>query len=107
VRLDQRITISEKRQTRTADGTLAVQFVPRFTVWAHLRPKSGTQRNHAQQTENPANYEFAIRNSGQAQSTLPADVLTWRGRTMEITWVGYREPQRHYLHIDARDGVAV
>ena len=106
-KMDQRVTILEKRQTRQANGTLAVTFLPRFTVWAHVKPKSGTQRNHAQQTENPADYEFTIKNSQQAQSARPDDVIDWRGRRMNIVWIGYTGSQSMHLQIDAKDGVAV
>jgi len=106
-KLDQRVTILEKRQERQANGTLAVTFVPRFTVWAHVRPKSGMQRNHAQKTENPADYEITIKNSRQAQAAKPDDVLDWRGQRMNIVWIGYTGSQSMYLQIDARAGVAV
>ena len=106
-KLNQRVTIFEKRQVRKPNGVLDVQLVPRVKVWAQVRPKSGRERDHAQQTENPADYEFAIRNSTKAQAIKPDDVLEWFGRRMNITWVGYRGRQHQYLHIDARDGVAV
>lgn len=105
--LDQRVTVYDKQQVRLPDGRLDVALVPRFSVWAEVKPKSGIQRNQAQQTENPADYEIAVRNTPQVQAILPSDILEWQGRKMNIIWVGYRSKRHTYLHIDAKDGVAV
>jgi len=106
-KLDQRVTISEKRQVRQANGLLEVTLIPRFTVWAEVKPKSGIQRNHAQQTENPADYEIMIRNTPETRQAKQSDILTWKNRQMNIIWIGFDKTQNLYLHIDAKDGVAI
>lgn len=105
--LDQRVTFRRKSQVRQADGTLATTLATIATVWAEVKPKSGTQRSQSQQTENPADFEIKIRNSSTARTITPSDILEWRGNTMDIIFAPPASPRDAYLNIDAKAGVAV
>lgn len=105
--LDQRIAFLRKQQVRQADGSLETTWQTLATVWAEVKPKSGNQRNMAQQTENPADFEIAVRNTEATRGVRPSDVIEWRGERMNIVWAPPASPRSLYLHMDAQSGVAV
>lgn len=105
--LDQRVTFLRKEQVRQPDGTLQTEEVEIKSVWAEVKPKSGMQRNMAQQTENPADFEIKVRNTETTRGIRASDLVRWRGETMNITWAPPASPRQMYLHMDAKQGVAV
>lgn len=105
--LTERVTFKRKGQVRAPDGSLTVTWTPVLTAWARVRPKSGNQRNMAQQTENPADYEITVYNSADARALLASDIAEWQNRPMNIVWIGHAPTASQWLHMDAKDGVAV
>lgn len=105
--LNQRVTFYRKQQTKDEAGTLVTTPKEIITCWAEVKPKSGTQRNQSQQTENPADFEITVRNNNVTRTITGADYVEWRGHQMNITWAPPASPRDLYLHVDAKAGVTV
>jgi SPP1 family predicted phage head-tail adaptor len=101
--LDQRIEL--KRKTRTPDGSGgATTTTPTYaTVWANVRPMTGRERERSQRAEASSDYVITIRNRADM---LESDLITWRGRTLNIRFIKNQGPRFAFLEIEAELGAA-
>ena len=101
--LDQRVTI--RREVRTADGmggsTLSWSTVA--TVWAKVRPMTGSEREHSDRLSAPANYIVVIR---YRDDITEADTLLWKGIEFNIRFAK-DTPRSRFLVLEAQKAVAV
>ena len=103
----ERVKFLRKDQVRQPDGKLKTTLVEIASCWGSIKPKSGNQRNMAQQTENPADFEVTVRSTPETRKVRGKDILEWRGEHMNITWAPPSSPRDRLLHMDAKAGVAV
>lgn len=102
--LRERVTFRRKSEETDEYGTVSETLSDIATVWAHVRPMSGRERTQAQQLEANANYLVVVRNRDELTE---ADVVVWRGDTMNIRFIKDRGPRSLYLEIEAERGVAI
>jgi SPP1 family predicted phage head-tail adaptor len=101
--LDQRVTL--RREVRTADGMggSTLSWTNIATVWAKVRPMSGTEREHSDRLSAPANYIIVIRHRSDLTE---ADILVWRDVEFNIRFVK-DTPRTRFLVLEASRGVPV
>jgi SPP1 family predicted phage head-tail adaptor len=101
--LDKRITI--RRETRTADriGGYDITLSTVATVWAHVRPKAGTESIRADRVEAKNMVLFVIR---WRDDVLESDRITWDGVDYNIRAILRRGGRKLYLEIEAERGAA-
>lgn len=96
--MDQRIELQRATRTPDGGGGHTEEWVTYATVWASVRPMSGRERYHAQQTQASANYRIKLYNRADID---PADRILWRGRVLNIRFLADAGPRDLYLTIDA------
>lgn len=99
--LDKRVSI--RRETRAADrlGGYTSALATVATVWAHVRPTSGTEGVRADRVEAKSPFLFVIRYRG---GVLESDRLTWDGIDYNIRSINRRGGRKLYLEIEAERG---
>lgn len=103
--LSQRITLRRYTEEQNEYGTLVRTPVDLGDAWAHVRPMSGNERDHAQQTAGRSNYVVVIRSSTADKYGLTEkDSVIWRGVEMNIRFVKYR-PRTRYVELECEKGV--
>lgn len=101
--LDQRVSLKHRSITDDQAGGGAVTYEEYVEVWAHVRPMSGREREHAQRAESSANYLIVVRNR---DDVLDGDRATWRGRDLNVRFVKRAGPRSAWLEIEAEMGAA-
>lgn len=102
--LSQRVTLRRYTEVQNEYGTLVRTAVDLATVWALVRPMSGRERDHAQQTQSRANYLVVIRSAVAENHELDEkDYVVWRGEEMNIRFVKYR-PRSRYVELECERG---
>lgn len=96
--LDQRIELQRLTRMPDGGGGYSEEWTTYATPWASVRPMSGRERYHAQQTQASANYRVTIRYRADVQD---ADRILWRGRVLNIRFRADAGPRDLYLTIDA------
>lgn len=96
--LTERVTLRRYTETKNAYGTLSHTPSTVATVWALVRPLSGSERDRAQQTEERANYLVVIR---YRSDLTEKDYIVWRGSEMNIRFLKDRGPRARFLEIEA------
>lgn len=104
--MNERITIQRETLADDGQGGATRTLATVAAVWAKVAPLSGRERDMANQTESPRNYRFTIRRTSETAGVLAKDLILWRGKTMNIRFIGLNSPQELFLQIDAEDGVA-
>ena len=101
--LDQRIQLQSK--TRTADGVggATTAWATYATVWAHIRPLSGRERENAMRTEGKADYLVVLRYRSDITETHR---ILWRGRYLNIRFPKNMGPRTAWLEIEAEQGAS-
>jgi SPP1 family predicted phage head-tail adaptor len=99
--LDQRVTFRREITTPDGMGGADHSFVDIVTVWAHVRPLSGREREQAQRLNAEADYLIVIRDRDDVDET---DVAVWDGSTFNIRFARNRARSR-WLEIEAARGV--
>ncbi len=102
--LDQRVTIRRKTSTKDGAGGSVTAWSDYTTVWAHVRPLRGRERDQAMRTEGVADYLVVIRNR---DDLLDDDVIHWRGRDFNIRFPMAKGPRTPWLEIEAELGAPV
>ncbi len=100
--LTERVTFQREERVRDAGGGWEKAWGDLFTVWAKVTPKSGRERDMAQQREAPSNYRVTIR---RRADVLPADRLIWNGYVGNIRFVGNNSARDQFVTIDVEFGV--
>jgi SPP1 family predicted phage head-tail adaptor len=101
--LDQRVTFRREQQTSDGMGGQSKTWGDVATVWAHVRPMSGREREHADRLNAEANYLIVIRYRTDIDET---DVAVWKGRQFNLRFNKDRARSR-FLEIEAERGVVV
>jgi len=101
--LDQRISIM--RSTMAGDGVGgSVETQTTYaSMWAHVRPMKGREREAAMRTESRADYLVVVRNRADL---LESDVIRWNGRDLNIRFIRNAAGRPLYLEIEAEMGPA-
>lgn len=105
--LTERVTIRRVTETKNDYGTLVESPTDFGPYWCRVRPMTGRERDHAQQTESTANYLFVFRYGVHTEHTITErDTLVWRGVEHNIRFIKDRGPRAQFLEIEAERGVA-
>ena len=96
------VTFYSKGTTQDEYGTIQDARTKIATVFARVRPLSGTERDAGDQTEGNANYRFNVL---QRTDLTEADVIVWRDADYNIRFIADTSYDR-YMYIDAERGVA-
>lgn len=104
--LDERITFEEQTFTENDAGGQTGEWVQRGSVWAHVRPQRGNERQHSDRLAAEGGYLVVIRNEGIARDVNEAWRIKWRGRAMNIVFVQDAGPRDLYLPMEVERGVA-
>jgi SPP1 family predicted phage head-tail adaptor len=99
--LDQRVELVSVSTEKNEYGTLGETETSLGTVWAHVRPMSGRERDHAQQTDARADYLVVIRTRGDLSEK---DRIVWRGETLNVRFVKHRSNREQFMEIEAEMG---
>ena len=103
--LDQRITIKRETMSQTGMGGQELTLTNLATVWAKVRPRSGTERNRFERLDAEASYIFVIRNRPDLE-LRESDRIEWRGTEYNIRFISDPGPRPIYIEISADKGVA-
>lgn len=101
--LNKRITINQKSDVSDGMGGSSIGWTPLATVWAHVRPKSGTEQNRNDGAQAVSGYLFVIR---QRDDVLENMQIVWMGVPFNIRFVARHGYQQQFMEIDAERGVA-
>lgn len=101
--LNEPISFYRKSQTKAADGRLTTTRVLISSEYAKTYPRSGNERNKADQTEAGAMYRFWIH---QRSDLAEANLIVWNGTDYNIRMIADNGPLEPYMYIDAERGVA-
>lgn len=104
--LDQRITFQKRVKTPDNMGGYAFDWVNIDTlsnVWAHARPRSGTERAQFDQVNAEARYLFVVRNRQDIKEEYR---IIWDGELFNIRYIPKPKTRALYLEIEGERGVA-
>lgn len=99
--LDQRVSFSRKVRTPDGAGGYTSTLVEIATVWAHVRPMSGREREHSMTLNAQSNYLIVIRNRDDIDETA---VAVWKGVTFNLRFAK-TEARSRWLPLEAERGV--
>jgi SPP1 family predicted phage head-tail adaptor len=101
--LDQRVTFLRETKVDDGMGGSTITWATIDTVWAKVRPMSGTEREHSDRLNAQANYLIVIR---YRSDITESDVAEWKGTRFNIRF-SKDEARSTFLPIEAERGVAV
>lgn len=102
--LDERITLRREEQVQDEYGTLTQTPEDYAIVWAHVRPRSGTEQMVSDSVEASAEYLVVLR---YRRDIAMDDTIIWRDTPFNIRRINDRGPRSPYLEIIAERGVAL
>lgn len=102
--LNQQIKFYSKSETTDEYGTLQNTRTLVATVFAKVRPMSGSERNRTDQTEEYADFRFTVL---QRDDLSEKHVLVWRDVDYDIRFIANNGPLERYMYIDAQRGGAM
>lgn len=102
--LNEKVSFYSKGTTQDEYGTLSATRTLIATVFAKVRPLSGSERNAGDQTEGYADYRFHILQRSDLQE---ADIIVWRSTDYNIKFIADNGPLDRYMYIDAERGGAM
>lgn len=100
--LDQRVAFLRESKTDDGMGGSLVAWTTVATVWAKVRPMSGTEREHSDRLNAQANYLIIIR---YRDDITESDVAEWKGTRFNIRF-SKDEARSTFLAMEAERGVA-
>lgn len=100
--LDQRVSFLRETKVDDGMGGSTVTWPSIATVWAHVRPMSGAEREHSDRLNAQANYLIVIR---YRDDITESDVAEWKGTRFNIRFAKDRA-RSTFLEIEAEKGVA-
>lgn len=103
--LDQRIEIQSEQRTPDGAGGFTSNWQVDATVWAHVRPLRGSEREQADRTEASGGYMVVIR---WREGVTEDKRIRWINddRVMNIRFVQQASKRDLYLPIECEVGVA-
>jgi len=103
--LDQRVELQKFTRSPDGQGGFTETWTTEATVWAHVRPQTGREREFADRQTAEAGYLVVIRYRDDVDETWRFKWLN-TGRLMNIRYVQQRGGRELYLPIEAERGVA-
>jgi SPP1 family predicted phage head-tail adaptor len=100
--LDQRVILMRLSHTPDGMGGNTVTWAEIDTVWAKVRPMTGTEREHSDRLNDVSNYLVVIR---QRSDLTEADKVQWRGFDYNIRFIK-TSPRSRFLELECEKGVA-
>lgn len=101
--LDKRITLLRPVRTPRLGGGYDESQEEIGTVWAHVRPLSGNEREQFDRVNGEAAYLFVIRNRDDITDNT---LIQWEGETYNVRFPKGRGGRPLYLEIVGQRGVA-
>lgn len=103
--LDQRIELQKEVRTPDNMGGFTSEWVVDSTVWAHVRPLRGNEREQADRTQAEGGYMVVIRYRGDITEAWR---IRWinRDRVMNIRFIQDGGSRELYLPIECEKGVS-
>lgn len=101
--LDQRVTFRREVNVDDGMGGSSTTWEDVATVWAKVRPMSGTEREHSDRQNVQANYLIVIRPRSDIDESC---IAVWKGTQFNIRFAKDR-PRSRFLEIEAEKGVAI
>lgn len=102
--LNERVTLRHRTKVKDGVGGVTASLTTYDTVWAHVRPLTGRERQNAQRTEASVDHMVVVRNR---TDIVGDDVIEWRGRKLNVRVVKYLGAQSAWLELEAELGAAV
>jgi len=104
-RLDQRVTIERFTTANDGFGGQVETWATLKTVWAMVKPASGSELERFERLDAQANYVFTVRNRRDVTYT-EKDRIVWQDVPYNIRMIRDPGDRAKYLEIDAQRGVA-
>lgn len=101
--LDQRVSLQRRTIADDGAGGGASTWTEYDEAWAHVRPMSGREREHAMRADSTANYLVVVR---MRNDVLERDRIVWRERTLNVRFVRSKGPRDSFLELEAEMGAA-
>ncbi len=101
--MDQRIELQKETRTPDGQGGFTSEWTTQDTVWAHVRPQRGSEREHGDRIQAEAGYFVVIRYRSDINETWR---IVWNGRNMNIRFLQDEGPRALYLPMEVERGVA-
>lgn len=105
--LDQRVTFQRRSRVSDGGGGYVETWADYHTCSAKVSALSGRERDMANQTEAPRNYRLWVRRDSKVAALTEADIVVWRGKTMQVRFIADQGPRHLYMQIDCEAGVSV
>jgi len=102
--LNEIIKIYRKGQSQGLDGTLTQTRTLMYTLYAMVRPMSGSERSASDSTEAYATHRFHVHHRSDI---LPSDIIVWNSTDYNIKFIADNGPKDVYMYIDAERGGAM
>lgn len=102
-KLDQRVALQRKTRTSDGSGGATVSWSTYATVWAHVRPMRGRERENAMREEAASDYIVVIR---YRSGVVEGDRIEWRDRHMNVRFVRNEGPRTSMMEIESEMGAA-
>ncbi len=101
--LDQRVQLQKQVRVPDAGGGNAHEWETQATVWAHVRPQSGSEREHSDRLNAEGGHRVAIRYRSDVNESWR---IVWNGRAMNIRFAQDSGGRSLYLVMECEAGVA-
>lgn len=99
--LRERITIKRRTETANDSGTLVAVESTVARLWAHVRPRSGSEQERAGRLEPRAQYMVVIR---RRTGISEDDWIEWQGYRMNIRAILDPGPRGQFMELVAERG---
>lgn len=103
--LDQRVELQKEVRTPDGQGGFTKLWEVQATVWAHVRPLRGTERQHGDRVQAEGGYLVVIRYRQDVNETWRVKWLD-NDRVMNITFAQDGGKRSAYLPLECSKGVA-
>ena len=102
--LNEQIKFYSKAEVQDDYGSLSQTRTLVATVFAKVRPMSGSERNRTDQNEQYADFRFTVLQRDDLQEDY---ILVWRGVDFNIRFIANNGTLDRYMYIDAERGGAM
>lgn len=101
--LDQRVTFRRESKTDDGIGGSVTTWTDIATVWAKVRPMSGSEREHSDRLNATANYLIVIRARDDIDESC---IAVWKGTQFNIRFAR-DQPRSRFVALETEKGVAL
>lgn|SRR5690606_765469 len=101
--LDQRVTFRKEVKTSDGMGGNSTTWQDIATVWAKVRPMSGSEREHADRQNAEANYLMIVRPRTDIDESC---VAVWNDIEFNVRFVRF-EPRSRFMVVEVERGVEI